>query len=200
MATQSDTRRSLTVNTPLLALVGATDLTMQRVRAAIADAEKAVGDPASLQGSAQHTMALWKVMAERAEERYTELAAHGKEVLDRIMAQQSTQDLMAQGRVTVSRTKAAVTTARKAAAGTASAARGTVSTAGREAASAAEQAASAVRSSGRSTQASAEHAARVTSEGAAETRTRAKAATTSAKKTADAALKAAEDAVESVGE
>jgi hypothetical protein len=174
MATQTDTRRPLTVNTPLLALVGATDLTMQRVRAAIADAEKAVGDPTSLQGSAQHTMALAKVMAERAEERYAELAAHGKEVLSRIMAQQSTQDLVAQGRVTISRTRAAVTTARKAAAGTASAARDTVSTASR--------------------------AARVTGAGAAETRTRAKAAATSARKTAGAARKAAEDAAESVGE
>ena len=203
MATGNDTRRSTTTtSTPLLALIGATDLTVERVRLLLAEAEKALGDydRTSPQDTAQHTVALARAMAARAEARYAELAQRGQKVLDRVASQRATQDLLSQGKVTLSRTRAAVTTASKAATATANAARDTVTTARREAAGAAEQTATAVRGAGRSTQASAERTVQTGRSGAAETRTRAKAARTSARKTTAAARKAAEDAAEKVGD
>jgi hypothetical protein len=60
--------------------------------------------------------------AGRAEQSYEKLAVRGKELLDRVARQQATQDLLKQGKVTISRTRAAVTTARKAVDDTAAAA------------------------------------------------------------------------------
>ena len=53
-------------------------------------------------------------LAGRAEIGYEGLAERGKVVVERVRSQKATQDLIDQGKVTISRTKAAVTTARKA--------------------------------------------------------------------------------------
>src|SRR6185312_2747262 len=71
-------------------------------------------------------------LAGKAEEVYGDLATRGEQLVTRIRRQKATQDLLAQGKVTLSRGKAAVTTARKAAGDTRTAAKATFTTAKRE--------------------------------------------------------------------
>jgi hypothetical protein len=205
MAIANDIRKSMP-DTPLMALIGATDLAVERVRLALAEAEKAVGgvEPRTLPATAQSFPLLAMTKAAEllglAEAQYAELAERGRQVVEHVRSQQTTQDLLAQGRITVSMTKAAVTTARRAAAETASAARGTISTVRRDAGSAAGDTGESIRRTVRDTRTSAQKSTQTARSGAAATRSRAKAATTSARKTAAAAGDAAEDAAKTLGD
>lgn len=116
--------------------LGDTAATQAKVEARVTRVQKSIGDavtgfdrqafrakvsevldPKSLQNAAQHLpgVAVSRAfeVAGRAEARYESFAERGKEVLDRVRAQRATQDLLAQGKDTLGRTKAAVTTVRK---------------------------------------------------------------------------------------
>jgi hypothetical protein len=100
-------------------------------------------DPKALQAAAQQVPALAFAraldVAGRAEAGYESLAERGKVVVERVRSQKATQDLIKQGKVTLSRTKAAVTTARKAVDETANAALGVVKAGRNETAAAANE-------------------------------------------------------------
>lgn len=205
MAIANDIRKSVP-DTPLMALIGATDLAVERVRLALAEAEKAVGqvEPRTLPAAAQSFPMLAMTKAAEliglAEAQYAELAERGRHVVEQVRSQQTTQDLLAQGRITISMTKAAVTTARRAASETASVARGTISSVRRDAGSAAGDTRETVRGAADDARTSARKSADTARKGAASTRSRVKAATTSARKTAAAAGEAAEDVAKTLGD
>jgi heparin binding hemagglutinin HbhA len=122
--------------TPLFAVVGATDLAVQQVRAAKADFEKRVGsldpkillDPKHLKAQAEQApvraVARALEVAGKAEAAYEELARRGKDLFDRVYTQPETQAFRDQAGNTLNRGRAAVTVARRAADDTASAIRG----------------------------------------------------------------------------
>jgi heparin binding hemagglutinin HbhA len=155
----TEIRKNVSEVTPLMAVVGATDYAVERVRAVAKDAQVARGDlekrvqalegrleqrakalegefekrvqslekmpalveervrkidPKAVQAVPALAVARTLEAAGRFEQSYEQLAVRGKELLDRVAAQQATQDLIKQGKVTLSRTRAAVTTARKA--------------------------------------------------------------------------------------
>lgn len=140
--------------TPLFAVVGATDLAVQQVRAGasslqqrvqsdiearLAGVEKRVGalGPKQLLAQAEQmraqaeqapTRAVARALeaAGRAEAAYEELARRGKDLVDRVSTQADTQAFRAQAGSTLNRGRAAVTVARRAADDTASAIRGTL--------------------------------------------------------------------------
>jgi heparin binding hemagglutinin HbhA len=115
----SELRKSVTEATPVLAVVGATDLAVERVRTLAARAEQAAAsiDSKTLQSTAVQVPALAVSraleVAGQFESRYEDLAARGKALVQRVQSQRATKDLVTQGKATLSRTKAAVTTARK---------------------------------------------------------------------------------------
>jgi heparin binding hemagglutinin HbhA len=212
-----------TTSTPLFAVVGATDLAVERVRAAAANAsvvqaqfEAKVSavhadvnnrvtsfDPKILRSQAQEvpTKAAARALeaAGRAEAAYEELAKRGKQLVDRVRSQASTQDLVNQAGNTLSRGRAAVTVARKAADDTASAILGTLSVGRREAGAVVEQTEVQVETAVKKTEASATRAAATTRKRAAATRSAAKGVETSATKTATKARTAAKTAAKKVG-
>ena len=79
------------------------------------------------------------VVAGRAEAAYSELSRRGQDLVERVRTQPSTQDFLAQAESTLSRGRAAVTVARKAADETATALLGTLNVGRREAAVAAAE-------------------------------------------------------------
>jgi hypothetical protein len=191
----NDIRKSVTDTTPVLALVGATDLVVEKVRAVRAQATgvQLELDVKALQDRAKQVptqaVSLSIELAGKAEETYSDLAARGEKLVTRVRQQRATQDLLAQGKVTLSRGKAAVTTARKAADDTRTAAKSTLSVAKREAPTAAPQTKKAVK--------------RTTTTAKKRTTTAkstTKAATTSARKTATAAKKATQATASKVGD
>ena len=158
----ADIRKNVTESTPLLAVVGATDYAVERVRHAAATAsglhlqeevEKTLAAletaletvPATVQAQVRKfdaktvqqvpAIAVARALeaAGKVESSYEQLAVRGKELLDRVSQQKATQDLIKQGKATVTRTRAAVTTARKAVDETTAAARGVVTIGRREA-------------------------------------------------------------------
>jgi heparin binding hemagglutinin HbhA len=183
MSRITEIRKSVAESTPLLVVVGATDVVVERARAAAADAQKvqaAVEDAlntyqvelrkglaaaqtelgktiqayqvglepariqAKLQGAVQQVptavqqapaLAVSRALevAGQVETGYSELAERGKHLVERVRRQKPTQDLIAQGRVTVNQARAAVTTARKAVDDTTAAARSAVTIGRREA-------------------------------------------------------------------
>lgn len=161
-------------------------------------------DPKALQAAAQQVPALALAraleVAGRAEAGYEELAIRGKEVVDRVRGQKATQDLIKQGKVTISRTKAAVTTARKAVDETANAALGVVLVGRQEAAETVATVEGAVESAATVTEAVAHEAAGTARKSAATTKSAAKRVATGARKTASAAAKAAEAAADEFGQ
>jgi heparin binding hemagglutinin HbhA len=153
--------------TPLYALVGATDLAIESVRHALADAtrrqaeiqaqfehlqteltkrrndvQKLLSEPKRLQAELEQVpgLVLGRTMeaAARAETRYEELATRGKTLVERLDLQKTTQDLVESGKATLSRTRAAVTTARQTAGDVATSARETFAAGRRETATTAE--------------------------------------------------------------
>jgi heparin binding hemagglutinin HbhA len=234
MALMTDIRKNVTESTPVMAVVGATDYAVERVRVAAANAghlhdevEKTFAAletvPATLQArvkkldakSVQQMPALAVARALEAagkvEEFYEQLAARGKKLIDRVTHQKATQDLLAQGKVTVSRTKAAVTTARKAVDETTSAALGVVHLGRQEAGEAVAEVEKSVAATEkvvaartRRTRVAAQEAAKeagtTARKRAVSTRSAVKGAATSARKTAESAVEAVEETVEKIGD
>lgn len=233
--------KAVTESTPVLAVVGATDATVERVRAAAknataiqgeietrlakvqSDAEKVVTkvtdavetrraqvqtavenfDAKAFVDTAQQAPALAVSraleLAGKAEKGYEDLAARGKKLVDRLASQKATQDLISQGKVTLSRTKAAVTTARKAVDTTTAAAIAAVGIGVQEAADAAKETEKVVEGHVVATEEAAKKATATARKRAATTRSAAKGAATSARKTAGAAKKAAKASADKVG-
>jgi hypothetical protein len=233
MALITDIRKNVTESMPIMAVVGATDFAVERVRAAAASAghlqaevEKAVSqwetfpaqvqarlakiDTKSVQNAPSAALSRAVEVAGKAEKEYAKLAARGKELIERVTAQPATQEFVKQGKVTITRTKAAVTVARKAVDDTTAAARSVV-TVGRRQAGAAVDAVEAevadsvaateevVAQRTRVTRAAAKSAATTARKRATSTRTAAKGAATSARKAAEKGVAAAEAAAETVG-
>ena len=203
MSATQELRKSVTDSLPFQALVGVTDLAVERVRVVVSDVEKMVGSfeprdlptvarqlPARAVSSATQTAA---ALADRAEATYAELTGRGKDLIERVRSQRATQDLIEQSRGTVSLARGAVSTARKAAAETASAAIGVVTQTRTEVQSAASKPTATAVDAGRKTAGTAR-------KGAAATRSRTKAASTSARKSAAAARKAAASTAAKVGD
>jgi hypothetical protein len=156
MALISEIRKNVTDATPLLAVVGVTDLAAERIREAAAGAghlqqevEKAVTrfearpkqwrarvrelDVATVQqapGLAAHRAKEW---AQEVEKAYEHLAERGRDVVERARQAAPTQDFLRQGKATLGRAQAAVTTARRAVDDTVAAARDALTVGRREA-------------------------------------------------------------------
>jgi heparin binding hemagglutinin HbhA len=223
MATATKTDRSA-IPTPLFAVVGATDLAVERVRAVVAvvpaaqaqfeervngaraDVEKRVSefDPRTIAATVQEipTRATARALevASKGQMAYEDLAARGKSLVDRIRSQASSQELAAQYDTAVSRGKAAVTTARRAADDTTSALLGTIGLGKSEAEAVATTTRRSTKTAAKKTQASAKKTATTAKKRATATKTATKSARTSATKTATAARKATAAAADKVGD
>lgn len=234
MALITEIRKNVTEATPLMAMVGATDLAAERVREVAADAghlqeefEKAVAqwetkpsqwwtklrevEFATVQQApvlAVHRVMEW---AQDVEQSYQELAEHGRDVVERARQAAPTQDLLKQGKTTLGRVKAAVTSVRRTVAETASAAKDVLVIGRREAgevvgaveAEVAEGVATTeqvVAEHTRGTRAAVHDAAALVRRRAASTRTAARTATTSVRKTAEKAVVAVEGLAGHIGE
>ncbi len=211
MTLVTEIRKSVTDRTPVLALVGATDLVVEKVRDAQAQAAQVRVDLShldldvkSLQDKAQHVpvAALSKTieLAGKAEEAYGDLATRGEKLVERIKRQKATQDLLAQGKVTLSRGKAAVTTVRKAAVDTRTAAKATVTTAKHEGADVVADTQRSVTKRTTGTKSAAKRTQTTARRRTATAKSTTKAAATGARKTAAAAAKATEAAASKVGD
>lgn len=220
-----------TTTTPLFAVVGATDLAVERVRAAAAnasavqaqfeakvsavqaDVEKRVTafDPKAFGTQAQKALlnqaqeaptkaaARALEVASRAEATYEELAKRGKLLVDRVRSQASTQEFVNQAGNTLSRGRAAVTVARKAADDTASAILGTLNVGRREAGTLVGEIVDDADTAVKTTQTSAEKTAATARKRAAATKSAVKGVETSASKTAAKATTAAKTASKKIG-
>lgn len=151
---------------PFYAVVGVTDLTVEKAREARVAAEARVADLradldkmvadlsvekiqdrvqtrasaafAQVQDLPNVAAAQRKSNVDKAVARYEDLAARGKKLVQRIRNQQATKDLVAQAETTMAQAKGVVTTARKAAADVERSTKATITTGRREAARAAE--------------------------------------------------------------
>ncbi|MGN6634240.1 MAG: hypothetical protein ACTHJ6_02090 [Oryzihumus sp.] len=221
MALVADLRKTVTDTTPVYAVVGATDLAVEKVREARtrAAALRAELDVTAVQGkaveTAQHVPALalnrTLEIAGKAQESYDTLAERGQKLVTRIRGQKATQDLLAQAGTTLALGKGAVTTIRNAATDTERAVKATLTTGRREATEAAETVKTSTKQTATTTKRAAKKAATGTKPAAKRASTTAtkraataksatKAAATSAAKTAEAAEKAVEAAAEKVGD
>jgi len=178
--------------TPFYAVVGVTDLAVERVRHF--DAKTAAQEVPT------RAVAVALTVAGRAEAQYEELAKRGKGLYQRVRTQQSTQELLNQAGSTLSRTKGAVTTARKAADDTATAVRDTLGVGRREAGAAVETTGSATRAATDTTRRSAKKTATRARKNANATKSAAKGVRTSATKTASKASGAAKTTASKVGD
>ena len=195
-----------TASTPVYAVVGITDLAVETARKARADLEPAALQERvlRLQTRAQReTVAAVSRSLEtagRAEERYDELAQRGRRLVQRVRRQRATQDLIAQGKVTLSRGKAAVTTVRRVVDDTVPAVLDTARLARHDAVEVAEDTRSSARTHTRATRSAATRTT-ATAKGRARTaKSTTRAATTSARKTASKAAAAGAAAAEKVGD
>jgi hypothetical protein len=181
MVSTTDLKKTLGDTRPFYAVAGVVDLTVEQLRAVPTyarsikvergDVEQAVAELRS-ETRALPTRATTAALeaVERAEDTYGDLVRRGRSVVGRIRRQQASQDLEASAPNTVSRTKAATTTARRSATNTGTTAK---------------------RATGRT--------ATTARKNAASTRTATKGAATSARKTAKAAGRAVEDGAAKVG-
>lgn len=199
MTLVNDLRKSVTDTTPVYAVVGATDLAVAKVRAA-----RREFDPKQLSARAQRVPTVAATLtleaAGRAEEAYDGLADRGRQLVERIRAQRATQDLLAQGKVTLARGRAALTAVRRGSASTRTAAKSTVTVAKREGRDVAADTRTSVRKRTTGAKSAAKRTATTATTRAASAKTATKAATTSARKTVTAAPKAAEAAASTVGD
>ena len=265
MSRIEEIRKTVAESTPVLAVVGATDVVVERVRTttstAAARAEKVqAGLEDALttyqielrkgleaaQAEVGKTLAAYQIgldpqrvqtkvveavqqvptvvqqvpalavsraleVAGQVETGYAGLAERGKQLVERVRQQKPTQDLVEQGKLTLTRTRAAVTTARKAVDETTAAARSAVIIGRREAgetADAVEQTLEASvektervvaeRTSG--TRSATRRTTSTARKGTAATAKAAKTAATSAQTTAQKAGEAAESAADKVGD
>lgn len=169
-----------------------------------AEVQKLLGEPKRLQSELEHVpgLVIGRTMevAAKAETRYEELAERGKTLVERLRTQKATQDLISQGKATISRTKAAVTTARHAAEDVAASARETLYVGKREAEAVTEGTTAAAEAGAEATTEAAEATATTARRRVAHTRAATKRAATSARKTAAAAVEAAEAGAEKIGD
>ena len=214
--------------TPFYAVVGATDLAVEKVRdarvRALKTRDEIVTDlaPATVQARATKVADQVKeipavainqtmVVGGKVAEGYDELAARGKNLVTRIRRQKATQDFVAQAETTVAQAKGAVTSARRAALEIERSAKATITTGRKEAAKVAHVLGDTVAEESRIAETEVAQSAKRTRTAAKRTRTTtknatkrasssAKAATTSARKTAVAAEKAVEKAATKVGD
>lgn len=163
MALVADIRKNVIDTTPVFAVVGLTDLAVEKVRAARARAAtvgaeltsdlKADFKPAALQTKAQARVfgvaeqaqelpafALNRSLeiAGKAQESYESVAARGEKLVERVRTQKATKDLIAQAETTVALGKGAVTTVRKSANEIQRSAKATLTTGRKEAATVAD--------------------------------------------------------------
>jgi hypothetical protein len=227
MALVADIRKTVIDTTPVFAVVGLTDLAVEKVRDARVKATAVRVDlaPASLQSKAQArvteaaeqaqelpALALNRGLeiAGKAQETYETVAARGEKLVKRVRTQKPTTDLLAQAEATLSLGKGAVTTVRKSAAEIQRSAKGTLTTGRKQAVVAADviadsvvveaaEASTAVKQSATRTRTAAKRTATTTKKSAAATKSATKGATTSAKKTATATRKASTAAAKKVG-
>ena len=223
MSVIEDLRKNVDT-TPFYAVVGATDLAVEKVRDARVRAIKTREElaPATVQARATKVADQVKeipavalnqtlVVGGKVAEGYDELAARGKSLVTRIRTQKATQDFVAQAETTVAQAKGAVTSARRAAADIERSAKATITTGRRETAKVAtvlgetvsEEARIAeteVKQSAKRTRTAVKRTRTTTKKATKRATTSAKAATTSARKTAVAAEKAVEKAAEKVGD
>ena len=227
MAFVADIRKTVTDTTPVFAVVGLTDIAVEKVRDARVKATAVRVDlaPASLQSKAQArvteaaeqaqelpALALNRGLeiAGKAQETYETVAARGEKLVKRVRTQKSTKDLLAQAEATFSLGKGAVTTVRKSATDIQRSAKATLTTGRKQAVVAADviadsvveeaaEATTAVKQSATRTRTAAKRTATTTKKSAAASKSAAKGATTSAKKTAAATKKASTAAATKVG-
>lgn len=209
MATQTQQNRRLDV-TPLFAVVGVTDLAVARVRTAVsnvssvqAEAQKQIGQfdaKAAATEVPTRAVAVALETASKAEAQYEGLAERGKQLVDRLRTQAATRDLVAQANNTFSRTKGAVTTARKAADGTVTSVRSTLTVGRKEAAAVASTTTERAEAAGSTTKQAAKKTATTAKRNASATKSAAKGTKTSATKTVSAAKKAASVSADKVGD
>ena len=227
MALVADIRKTVIDTTPVFAVVGLTDIAVEKVRDARvkATAVRIDLDPATLQSKAQArvteaaeqaqelpALALNRGLeiAGKAQETYETVAARGEKLVKRVRTQKSTKDLLAQAEATFSLGKGAVTTVRKSATDIQRSAKATLTTGRKQAVVAADviadsvveeaaEATTAVKQSATRTRTAAKRTATTTKKSAAASKSAAKGATTSAKKTATATKKASTAAASKVG-
>jgi heparin binding hemagglutinin HbhA len=130
MTLVQDLRKSVADTTAGYAVIGVTDLVVEKAReardAAVVQAAQALGqiekargdlDVKALQTKAQQAPALavdrGLQLVAKVEETYGDLAERGAQRVGRIKQQRATQELLAQGKATLSKGKAAVTTVRQ---------------------------------------------------------------------------------------
>lgn len=237
MSVVTDIRKTVSEATPVMAVVGATDVAVKRVRQAAHEAghlqseletrvtkiqvevEKAVGsldpaylqkflsktfDPKNLQANAQQVPALAIAraleVAGKVETGYESLAERGKKLVLKVEESKATQDLMRQGKATLSRSRAAMTTAQRAVEQTAEEAMATLSIGRRDAKDVVGEVEQAVTTGTKGTRAAIKRTATTARTRSAATKTASKSATTSARKSATAARVAAKKAAEKVGD
>ena len=222
MATKTITKTTST--SPLFAVVGATDLAVERAREARLRADKVRSElaPAAVQTRAQVVLGEAKAFptkalnqgvatADQVAKGYEDLAERGEKLVTRIRNQKATQDLVAQAETTLALGKGAVTTARKAVLDIRSSALATITTGRHEAAHVAEIvidtvaedaafAATDIKASAKRTRTAAKRTNTTATKAAKRTTSSAKATTTSARKTAASTSKATAKAAEKVGD
>ena len=203
MTIVNDLRKSVTDTTAVYAVVGITDLAVEKVRAA-RDLARTDLAPGRLSARAQRVptdaVTLTLEAAGRAEEAYDDLAVRGRKLVERIRKQRATQDLLAQGKATLSRGKAAVTTVRRGGADTRTAAKSTVTVAKREGSNVAADTRASVQKRTTGTKSAAKRTTTTATTRTARAKSTTKAATTSARKTAAAVVKATEVAATKIGD
>jgi hypothetical protein len=221
MAAKTATR---TTTTPLFAVVGATDLAVERAREARLRADKVRSElaPAAVQTRAQVALDEAKALPSKAlnsgvatvdqvAKGYEDLADRGEKLVTRIKNQKATKDLVAQAETTLALGKGAVTTARKAVLDIRTSALATLTTGRHEAAHVAEividtvaedaeVAATDIKAAAKRTRTAAKRTNTTATKAAKRTTSSAKATTTSARKTAATTTKATAKAAEKVGD
>jgi hypothetical protein len=221
MSVLTEIRKTVSEATPVMAVLGATDLAVAKVRRAAvelpAEVEKGIGalqaqigvfqaevekaaDPAALQKLVHDlptkAAAVATDVTGRVEHRYTGLAERGKALLKQVESSTATKNLVRQGRATLSRSKAAVTTAQRSAEDVVASGEEAVTAVRRDAGDAV---AGTARGASRSRAALAS-TSRTAKAGAKRTRGAAKGAATSARKSAAKASEAAVSAADKVGD
>jgi heparin binding hemagglutinin HbhA len=220
MTIVKDIRKTVTDTTPVYAVVGVTDLAVERLREARARAtaarhdlsvslmqEKAVKRFEKVSEQAQQLPTQFRdqttEVAGKAKETYSELAVRGEKLVKRIRDQKSTQNLFAQAGNTVSLGKGAVTTVRKAAHDTQHAAMVTLATGRREAESVVDDVKATghtVNKAAATTLDSADEVATTVKKSTAAAQRATRSVSTSARKTATSASAAAKTATPKVGD
>jgi hypothetical protein len=185
--------------TPIFAVVGATDFAVEHVRNAQAQAQRAVSD-FNAQEVPTRVVATALEAASKAEAGYEDLARRGRKLVSRVRRQRSTQDFLQQASNTISRTRGAVTSARRAADGTSAALLDTIYVGRREAASVAASATRRADSAASTTQRSARKTAGTVKRTTTTAKSQAKGARTTAAKATTTGARAAKSAATKVGD